>query len=67
MICERKRRINAETKVASQRMWALELAEVLGNVSEACLRRGMTRGKKFDTDSIYYRVFSGPTGRLRKP
>ncbi len=35
--------MNAEAKVAKQRLSVLELAEVLGNVSEACRRRGMTR------------------------
>ena len=35
--------MNAEAKVAKQRLSVLELAEVWGNVSEACRRRGMTR------------------------
>lgn len=40
--------MNAETKVAKQRMSVLELAEVLGNVSEACRRRGMTRTQFYE-------------------
>jgi len=37
-----------EEKVARHRMSVLELAEALGNVSEACRRRGMTRTQFYD-------------------
>lgn len=40
--------MNAEAKVAKQRMSVLELAEVLGNVSEACRHRGMTRTQFYE-------------------
>jgi transposase InsO family protein len=40
--------MNAETKIAKQRLSVLELAEVLGNVSEACRRRGMTRTQFYE-------------------
>jgi len=36
------------TKIARQRLSVLELAEVLGNVSEACRRRGMTRTQFYE-------------------
>jgi hypothetical protein len=35
--------MNGDEKLARQRLSVLELAEALGNVSEACRRRGMTR------------------------
>jgi hypothetical protein len=35
--------VTAEEKLARHRLSVLELAPVLGNVSEACRRRGMTR------------------------
>ncbi len=35
--------MEAQTKVAKQRLSVLELANKLGNVSEACRRRGMDR------------------------
>ncbi len=35
--------MTADEKVARHRLSVLELAEALGNVSEACRRRGMTR------------------------
>lgn len=38
----------AEKKVARQRLSVLELAEMLGNVSEACRRRGMTRTQFYE-------------------
>jgi Integrase core domain/Helix-turn-helix domain len=38
----------AETKVAKHRLSVLELAEQLGNVSEACRRRGMTRTQFYE-------------------
>jgi hypothetical protein len=38
----------AETKIAKQRLTVLELAEQLGNVSEACRRRGMTRTQFYE-------------------
>jgi transcriptional regulator of acetoin/glycerol metabolism len=34
---------DAATKLATQRLSVLELAEALGNVSEACRRRGISR------------------------
>jgi transposase InsO family protein len=37
-----------EVKIARQRMSVLELAEKLGNVSEACRRRGMTRTQFYE-------------------
>ena len=35
--------MNAEEKLAHQRLSVLELAQALGNVSEACRRRGVSR------------------------
>jgi len=35
--------MNAEMKLAKQRLTVLELAEALGNVTEACRKRGMAR------------------------
>ncbi len=40
--------MNAEEKVARHRMSVLELADALGNVSEACRRRGMTRTQFYE-------------------
>jgi transposase InsO family protein len=40
--------MGAEEKVARQRMSVLELAAALGNVSEACRRRGMTRTQFYE-------------------
>ena len=40
--------MNAEEKVARQRLSVLELAEALGNASEACRRRGMTRTQFYE-------------------
>jgi transposase InsO family protein len=40
--------MNAEVKVARQRLSVLELAEKLGNVSEACRRRGVTRTQFYE-------------------
>lgn len=37
--------MSAEEKLARQRLSLLELAEVLGNVSEACRRRGVSRNQ----------------------
>jgi hypothetical protein len=34
--------MTAEEKIARQRLSVLEVAEALGNVSEACRHRGMT-------------------------
>ncbi len=39
---------DAQTKVAKQRLPVFELAETLGNVSEACRRRGMTRNSFYE-------------------
>ena len=38
----------AEIKRAKHRLSILELAEQLGNVSEACRRRGMTRTQFYE-------------------
>ena len=35
--------MNAETKIARQRLSVLQLAEELGNITEACWRQGMDR------------------------
>lgn len=40
--------MNAELKLAQQRLSVLELAQALGNVSEACRRRGMTRTQFYE-------------------
>jgi hypothetical protein len=40
--------MNAETKLARQRLSVLELAEMLGNVSEARRRRGMSRPQFYE-------------------
>lgn len=40
--------MDAEVKVARQRLSVLELAERLGNVSEACRRRGMTHTQFYE-------------------
>lgn len=38
----------AEKKVVRGRLSALQLAEALGNVSEACRRRGMSRTQFYE-------------------
>ena len=40
--------MDAATKIAKQRLSVLELAEILGNVSEACRHRGMTRTQFYE-------------------
>jgi transposase InsO family protein len=40
--------VKAEEKVARQRLSVLELAQALGNVAEACRRRGMTRTQFYE-------------------
>lgn len=40
--------MDAATKVATQRLSVLELAKALGNVSEACRRRGMARTQFYE-------------------
>jgi transposase InsO family protein len=40
--------MKAEEKVARQRLSVLELAETLGNVSEACRQRGMVRSQFYE-------------------
>src|SRR5579885_1400376 len=40
--------MTAEEKLARHRLSVLELAQVLGNVSEACRHRGMTRTQFYD-------------------
>ena len=39
---------SAEIKLAKQRLSALQLAEALGNVSEACRRRGISRTQFYE-------------------
>lgn len=39
---------SAESKLSKQRLAVLELAEVLGNISEACRRRGMSRSQFYE-------------------
>src|SRR5512136_2480527 len=38
----------AEVKLAKQRLSALQLAEALGNVAEACRRRGISRTQFYE-------------------
>jgi len=40
--------MDAATKLARQRLSVLELAEILGNVSEACRRRGISRSQFYE-------------------
>lgn len=40
--------MNAQDKIARQRLSVLQLAEALGNVSNACRQRGMTRTQFYD-------------------
>ena len=40
--------MKAEQKLAHQRLSVLELAEALGNVSEACRRRGISRTQFYE-------------------
>jgi len=40
--------MTAEEKIARHRLSVLELGQALGNVSEACRRRGMTRTQFYD-------------------
>jgi hypothetical protein len=40
--------MKAEQKLARQRLSVLELAEALGNVSEACRRRGISRTQFYE-------------------
>jgi transposase InsO family protein len=40
--------MNPETKIVRQRMSVLELAEALGNVSEACRQRGVSRTQFYE-------------------
>jgi hypothetical protein len=40
--------MTAEEKLARQRLSVLELAEALGNVSEACRQRGMSRTQFYE-------------------
>ncbi len=41
-------REGGKKKVMKQRLSALQLAEALGNVSEACRRRGMSRNQFYE-------------------
>jgi len=43
MVRREEKRMDAATKIVKQRLSVLELAEILGNVSEACRRRGVSR------------------------
>lgn len=40
--------MNPEEKVIRQRLSVLELAQALGNVSEACRRRGVSRTQFYE-------------------
>jgi hypothetical protein len=40
--------MNPETKISQQRMTVLELAEALGNASEACRQRGVSRTQFYE-------------------
>lgn len=40
--------MKAEQKLARHRLSVLELAEALGNVSEACKRRGISRTQFYE-------------------
>jgi len=40
--------LNPEDKVVRQRLSVLELAQALGNVSEACRQRGVTRSQFYE-------------------
>jgi ACT domain-containing protein len=40
--------MKAEEKLAHQRLSVLELGEALGNVSEACRRRGISRTQFYE-------------------
>ena len=40
--------MNAETKIVNHRLSVLELAETLGNVSEACRQRGVSRTQYYE-------------------
>ena len=48
--------MTAVEKVARQRSSVLELAEALGNVSEACRQRGMTRSQFYTVPDEFFRV-----------
>ena len=41
-------KMDAATKIAKQRLSVLQLAKILGNVSEACRRRGMARSRFYE-------------------
>src|SRR5512139_632068 len=40
--------MNSETKIVRQRLTVLELAETLGNASEACRQRGVSRTQFYE-------------------
>ena len=40
--------MNADTRVAQQKLSVLQLAEALGNVSEACRQRGVSRTQFYE-------------------
>ncbi len=56
--------MTAEEKVARHRLSVLELAQVLGNVNEACRRRGMTRTQFYDDKR---RVSAARAGGSQRP
>ena len=45
--------MKAEQKLAHQRLSVLELAEALGDVSEACRRRGISRTQFYEYKSRF--------------
>jgi ACT domain-containing protein len=49
--------MDAELRVAHQKLSVLQLAESLRNVSEACRQRGVSRTQFYE----YKRRFEGPT------
>lgn len=52
--------MNAEDKLARQRLSVLELAEQLGNVREACRQRGISRTQFYE----YKRRFQTPMAAM---
>ncbi len=49
---------SAAIKLAKQRLSALQLAEALGNVSEACRRRGISRTQFYEYISRPVRLYT---------
>ena len=48
--------MNAETKIAQQRLSLLELAQGLGNVAEACRQRGVSRTQFYEYKRRFRRM-----------